>query len=219
MFLKNKIKAFLNKPFLRKILNKFFLKNKISVSKGNVLNIDRLISKSDIKICGKNNTVNIKRGAKSKIKIFINGNGNKINVQENVFLGDTVFWIEEDNSEITIGKNTTLSGKIQFSAIEGTKITVGEDCLFSDTIDVRTGDGHAVLDENKVRINKSMDVLVEDRVWCGRDVKILKGAKVLHDSVIGTGSIVTKPIEKSNVSIAGAPAKIIKENISWDYNR
>ena len=48
---------------------------------------------------------------------------------------------------------------------------------------------------------------------------ILKGVTIGDNCIIGAGSIVTKPFDKGNVIIAGVPAKIVKENINWDYKR
>ncbi len=54
-----------------------------------------------------------------------------------------------------------------------------------------------------------------DKVWCGKDVKILKHVKISSDTMIGTGSIITGQFDESNVVIAGNPGKIIKRGIKW----
>ena len=38
-------------------------------------------------------------------------------------------------------------------------------------------------------------------------------------TVIETGSVVAKPINESNVVIAGTPAKIVKRNVVWDVDK
>ena len=56
----------------------------------------------------------------------------------------------------------------------------------------------------------------------GNGVMITCGAKVLGDiyigdnSVIGFGSIVTKSCDSGSI-MTGVPAKVVKENINWDY--
>ncbi len=52
--------------------------------------------------------------------------------------------------------------------------------------------------------------ILEKNVWLGGDVKVLPGVSVGDNSIIGTGSIVTKDIP-SNVVAAGNPCKIIRE--------
>ena len=46
-------------------------------------------------------------------------------------------------------------------------------------------------------------------------VSSLKCAIIPNDCVVGTGAVVTKKFDKSNCVIAGVPAKVVKENISW----
>ena len=53
-------------------------------------------------------------------------------------------------------------------------------------------------------------VIIEDNVWLGYGVKILKGVHIGKNSVIGAGSIVTKNIP-ANVIAAGNPCKVIKQ--------
>jgi acetyltransferase-like isoleucine patch superfamily enzyme len=48
---------------------------------------------------------------------------------------------------------------------------------------------------------------------------LLKGSFIKDNSIIATGSVVTKAFEESNVIIAGSPAKIVKENVSWVRER
>jgi len=54
-------------------------------------------------------------------------------------------------------------------------------------------------------------VIIEDNVWLGEGVKVLKGVTIGKNSVIGAGSVVSKSIP-ANVVAAGNPCKIIKEN-------
>ena len=45
---------------------------------------------------------------------------------------------------------------------------------------------------------------------------ILKGTTVQDNSIVGTGSILTGKTYDSNSIIAGVPAKIVKQHVSWD---
>lgn len=96
-----------------------------------------------------------------------------------------------------------------------TKITIDEECLFSNSIDIATTDWHAVIDKNGDRINHDKDVYIGKHVWIGRKVTVCKGVSIAENSIIGTGSVVTKPFTESNVVIAGNPAKICKRDVSW----
>lgn len=53
-------------------------------------------------------------------------------------------------------------------------------------------------------------VHIGKRVWIGGDVKILAGVSIGDDTIIGTGSIVTKDIP-SGVIAVGNPCKVIRK--------
>lgn len=218
--IKNKIK---NNSFSLKIImffRRLFRKNVIKKIRGNVLHIQGMMKGACIKINGKNNQVEIKKAITNLgLTVFINGSNNKVTVEENCVLKNLCIWIEDDNNEVFIGKNTLICGETKLSCIESTRISIGEDCMFSNAIDVRTGDSHSILDENGKRINPSKDVIINDHVWIGHGVTILKGATVSRDSICATKAVVTKEFTQPNVVIAGNPAKIIKENINWDKAR
>ena len=55
-------------------------------------------------------------------------------------------------------------------------------------------------------------------VWLGEGCKVLKGVTLKDDTIVSTGSIVTKSFE-GNVLIGGVPAKILKEGVSWSHSR
>ncbi len=48
---------------------------------------------------------------------------------------------------------------------------------------------------------------------------ILKGVTIEHDSIIATGSIVTKRFSDSFIIIGGIPAKVIKSSVLWESER
>jgi acetyltransferase-like isoleucine patch superfamily enzyme len=97
-------------------------------------------------------------------------------------------------------------------------IFIGKDCMISSNVHIRTGDSHSILDENGNRINYAKSVNISNHCWVGEGAKILKGVTLDENSVVATGSIVTKSFN-SNSLIGGAPAKEIKQNISWNIKR
>lgn len=106
------------------------------------------------------------------------------------------------NARITIGNNCGFSGTIISSALSikiGNNVRVGANTLITDT-DFHTDDYRAGCDK---------EVVIEDNVWIGVGVKIMKGVHIGKNTMIGAGSIVTKDIP-ANVIAAGIPCKIIK---------
>lgn len=185
-----------------------------------ILTCARVLKKSNICVKGYNNRIEIgKFNGTSTINIFINGNNNMIIIEDDVLCNNVNLWIEDDNNCIMIKSGTLFTGKIQISAIEGSRVEIGNNCLFSSDIDIRTGDGHSIFDISGERINQSKDVIIGDHVWCGKSVSILKGVKIATGSVVGISSVVTKSFEDNNVVLAGNPAAIVKNNITWNYTR
>ena len=111
--------------------------------------------------------------------------------------------------EITIGNNFRMSGGSIVSRkkiIIGSNVNIGVNCLITDS------DHHAI-DWSK-RGSESVDdilsrtVTIEDDVWLGANVTILKGVKVGARSVIGAGEVVKKDILPDSV-FSGGKMKVL----------
>lgn len=122
------------------------------------------------------------------------------------------------NSIVKIGNNTSIeSARLAMANENSTSITIGESCMLSSNITFRSTDGHVIYSLNsKGAINRSRPIHIGDRVWIGSGATILKGTQVQADSIIATMAVVSKSFDKTNIIIAGNPAKIVKENILWD---
>jgi acetyltransferase-like isoleucine patch superfamily enzyme len=53
------------------------------------------------------------------------------------------------------------------------------------------------------------DVRVGHNVWIGYGACVLRGVTIGDNSIVGTSSVVTKPIP-ANAVVAGAPARVIR---------
>lgn len=224
--LANKLKVWTQKSsfFLRAavwIFNALPFVNKIRLGKGNSFKRSLVLLKgTDVKIKGKANVISVLPGTRlinCSIRIF--GNSNKVFIGGFCALKDVEIWIENDTNELVIGERTTFAGKTHISCIEGTKVDIGQDCMFSANITLRTGDSHSITDLSGKRINPSQSIQIKDHVWVGNSTIITKGVAVSENSVIGTGSVVTRKFLESNVVLAGNPASVIKRDISWDRRR
>ena len=143
------------------------------------------------------------------------GSNNTIEFGKECVAKSASFYTEDDNNAIIIADNTRFEGRIHIAVTESTKCMVGNDCLFSSEIVIRTGDSHSILNETGTRINPAKDVVIGNHVWVGHRALITKGVSIPENCVVGTGAVLTKPIDKSGTVIAGVPAKIVKENINW----
>lgn len=222
--MKNQIKTMVKSNIaIAKVITCFPLNNQIKIQpfKKNKLNCCGFLFRSSIKVVGRENQIDIGREVRlHHVYIMIHGDKNHIIIKKGAAIRSCELVIEDQNGGIEIGEGTGLSGNVHLAAIEGKKIIIGNDCMFSANITIRVGDSHSIIQvENEKRINPSKDVVIGNHVWVGNQVTILKGVSIPDNCIIGTGSVVTKSIEKPNVIIAGNPARIVKQDISWCRER
>ena len=126
----------------------------------------------------------------------------------NFYSNYTYLEVRNFDSEINIGDNVSINNA--FSAVAFSKITIQSNVLIGVNCAIIDNDGHN-LEVNKRNDNelKSEAILIEENVFLGDDVTILKGVTIGRNSVIGNGSIVTKSIPE-NVIAAGNPAQVIR---------
>lgn len=113
------------------------------------------------------------------------------------------------DANIEIGMNCGFSGTIIGAA---RRIFIGNDVLCGANTIITDTDWHPV--NNNDRVNKNYaeadPVIIEDNVWLGVNVVVLKGVRIGRNTVIGANSLVTRDIP-SNVIAAGNPCKIIRK--------
>lgn len=89
--------------------------------------------------------------------------------------------------------------------------------IFGPRPTIITGDhrvdviGKFIMDvsDNEKLPNNDLPVVIEDDVWCGANVTILKGVTIGHGSIVAAGAVVTKSFPPYSI-IGGVPAKLIK---------
>jgi len=216
---------------MKKILKKYLLKfykifnvlpfnNRYSFGGIKIENSGALLFRCRFKSKGRGNTIILKKGAMVLNTVFhIYGNNNTVIIGENTVVNHGDVYMEDDDNTISIGAGTHLMGKNYLTAIEGKKIIIGEDCLFSTDVVLRTGDSHSILDAKGNRTNFSQNIIIGNHVWIGYRVIINKGVSISDNSIIATGSVVTKSFDENNIAIAGVPAVIIKKDVDWCAER
>lgn len=124
--------------------------------------------------------------------------------------------IHANGGTVEIGNDFSCWGVNLRLQEKGSMITIGNDCMFSNDIVIYASDIHAIIDiETGKVINRGRPVIIDNHVWLGRHVSILKGVKLPENTVVGMGSVVTGSFSHGNISIGGNPAHILKSNISW----
>lgn len=154
----------------------------------------------------------------NRITLKIKGNNNNIIIGQGCKFGKGCrLLVFGNNMELNVGDNCSFSHDDEMLVQEdGMKIVIGSDCLFSHHINIRTSDAHPLYDiETGDRCNKAKDVIIGDHVWVTARCIIQKGCNIGSGAVVATGSVVTKDVP-ANCVVAGMPARVVKENVTWE---
>lgn len=117
---------------------------------------------------------------------------------------------------LSIGDGTSIPKGSAFYCTEAS-LTIGKKVIFGPHPTIITGDhridliGKYIIDvtvDEKLPEN-DMPVVIEDDVWCGANVTILKGVTIGRGSVVAAGAVVTRSFPPYSI-IGGVPAKLIK---------
>ncbi len=220
-----RIKEFAKKhPAILAQLYYMFGNNKTYGIRGNVFHKKNAFIKGlRLLFYGSNNEVIIGGDNPSLMKncfFEIHGSHHRVIIEGGVGANNLIVYCADKDCIVRIKKDTQISGKTELAVMEGTKIEIGADCLFSANIALRTGDSHSVIDAlTGKRVNVSKSIIVGDHVWIGNTVIITKGTTIGNNSIVATGSVVTGKVFPNNTAIAGNPAMVIKEGVSWLANK
>lgn len=124
------------------------------------------------------------------------------------------------NSNISIGNNVYIGSRASFIASIA-HIHIGNNVMFGPNVTIRGGDhridivGKFMIDvkETEKLEENDQDVFIDNDVWVGCNVTILKGVRIGEGSVIAAGSIVINNIEPYSI-YGGVPAKKLKERFT-----
>ena len=113
-------------------------------------------------------------------------------------------------ARIEVGAGTEFSNDVTVKS-EGAGIVLGADVLIGSGVEIFDSDFHD-LDPARRRSGtpRMAPVEIGDNVFLGMGVRVLKGARIGADSVIGAGAVVTGEIP-AGVIAAGNPARVIRE--------
>ena len=124
----------------------------------------------------------------------------------------TYAYIEARNStaKVSIGEGTWINNG--FSAIaEHTSITIGRRVLIGTNVEVFDSDFHGIRVEDRMasRAEWAKPVVIEDDVFLGSNVRVMKGVTIGRGSVIANSSLVVSDVPPGSLA-GGNPARVIK---------
>lgn len=105
-----------------------------------------------------------------------------------------------------------MNNRLNISVFD--RVEIGRKVYVSENVSIRDSDNHTLMYDGKTSTNISAPIVIEDNVWIGMNVTILKGVHIGTGAVIAAGAVVIKDVPAGCLA-AGVPAKVIRENISW----
>ena len=120
-----------------------------------------------------------------------------------------------DNGNVSFGENLSIGSLcriISFRNITfGNKVLISWECQFFDT------DFHFIQNTEKVIKDNCGDVTIDDGVWIGNRVAILKNTRISKNTIVASNSLCTGDYAKDGegILLAGAPAKYIRNNVEY----
>lgn len=122
-------------------------------------------------------------------------------------------WIEPD-FRCEFGKNISIGNNVYINfgciILDCNLVSIGDNTLIGPNAGIYAAN-HSIYYEDRINggcVGKP--ITIGKNVWLGGDVKIVPGVSIGDNSIIGTGSIVTKDIP-SNVIAVGNPCHVVRK--------
>lgn len=152
------------------------------------------------------NRLGLDPGARGVLRIYKGG----------LFLSEDKVRIARDckvyvAGNLTIGEGTYINPNTMIVAKNS--VSIGKECAISWNCQIIDDDMHSFVIDGEI-MRSSRPIVIGDHVWIGSNVTILKGVTVGDNSVIASGSTVTKDVPASSL-FAGTPAKLLRESVQW----
>ncbi len=118
-----------------------------------------------------------------------------ISMGDSVTIGKNVSFDVHPDGRLTVGNNVNLTQDIIIAS--KLSVSIGDDVLVAERVSIRDADhgvrqGRAIFKQELI----AKAVVIENDVWLGAGVCVLKGSYVSRGAVIGANSVV---IAKSNI--------------------
>ena len=153
-----------------------------------------------------------------KSQISIEGNSNRIYINNIRYMRYSNIVITGNNQTLQLSDNFSTEGTIFNMCSDFSECIIGSDCMLASNTQIWSGDGHVILDKATGRVLNAehYKINIGSHVWIAEGTKILKKAKIANNTIVGCNSVVTKPFLSPFCCIAGNPARIVSQNVSWE---
>jgi acetyltransferase-like isoleucine patch superfamily enzyme len=132
-----------------------------------------------------------------------------------VFHGQNIHLLAPGRLRIGVGCGFNGHSTIQMH--EPTSIDIGAHSLFGGDTMVSSSHVHKIIDvKTRERLNPPGDIVIGRHVWISAGASVWCGANIGADSIVGKGTYVSKQFP-ANSLIAGNPARVIREGVTWEF--
>lgn len=94
------------------------------------------------------------------------------------------------------------------------QIIIGNNVLIGWNVSFNTNNGHSIYCDGQKKEMES-DIYIGNHVWICANNEIFKGTSIADGCVVSHHSVLSKSIKTPNCLIAGNPARIVKEKVTW----
>jgi maltose O-acetyltransferase len=94
--------------------------------------------------------------------------------------------------------------------LDGGGITIGDHVLFGPRVGIYTSNHAIDARERAAGGCYAKPVTIGDHVWIGGDVTINQGVRIGDNSIVGSGSVVTRSVPDGVIAV-GNPARVLRE--------
>ena len=122
-------------------------------------------------------------------------------------LGSTYFYAND--GELTIGSGCSANSNVLFSAAQGC-IRIGDNVMIGPNCVLRAAD-HGIDSHESPRTQKHQrgTITIEDDVWLGANVVVIRNVTIGRGAVVGAGAVVTKDLPPYAIA-GGVPARVLR---------
>ncbi len=116
-----------------------------------------------------------------------------------------------DGADLKIGPRSFINDCSTVTCFE--HLSIGSGCSISWNTNILDTNVHELVVMGAPR-PRSQRVTIGDNVWIGTGAVILPGVTIGDGAIVGAGSVVTSDVPSEAV-VAGNPARVIHEGVSW----
>ncbi|MDO3694791.1 sugar O-acetyltransferase [Fulvivirga maritima] len=108
---------------------------------------------------------------------------------------------------IHVGKN--FYAGFNCTILDMAEVKIGDNCLIAPNVGIYTA-GHNISPVDRHKTGFAKPIIIGNNVWIGGHSVIIGGVEIGDNSIIASGSVVTKDVPENTI-FAGNPAKKLKD--------